>query len=241
MTGSELLLTIDTSTPAAGIAISRGETLLGEVSLTIQGSRTDRLLLKTVANLFEDLELRPQSFAAFAAVIGPGSFTGLRVGVATIKGLAMAMGRPVLGVSALRMLAMQAGASSFPVCALLDARKKEVYAALYLCLDGLPMPTGEEMVLSPEALLDRLPEQVLFVGNGVAACRPLLEARLGTGARFLPWSQQSPRAGHAAALALAGLRQGEGMPPALLLPHYIRRSEAELLYDRGAVGNLIEG
>jgi tRNA threonylcarbamoyladenosine biosynthesis protein TsaB len=231
----ELLLTIDTSAGATSIAVSRGESLLGEVSLGIQGSRTDRLLLDAVAKLLDQLELKMDSFDAFAAVIGPGSFTGLRVGVATIKGLAMATGRPVIGVSSLRSLAMQACGAQCRVCVLLDARKQEVYAALYQIENGFPVPLGDETVLPPAALLDALVGEFLFIGSGAEVYRPLIEDRLGLNARFLPWPLQTARAGHAAALALDDLRQDKGMSPALLLPHYIRRSEAEMmLFYRGA-------
>ncbi len=234
--GSELLLTIDTSAGATSIAISRGESLSGEIFLSTQGSRTDRLLLDAVAKLLDQLELKLESFAAFAAVIGPGSFTGLRVGVATIKGLAMAAGRPVIGISSLRSVAMQACGIQCPVCVLLDARKQEVYAALYQTERGFPVPLGDESVLPPATLLDALAGQFLFVGSGAEVYRSLIEDRLGANAHFLPWPLQVARAGHAAALALDDLRQGKGMSPALLLPHYIRRSEAEImLFSREVV------
>ncbi len=102
------------------------------------------------------------------------------------------------------------------------------------------MAMGEEAVLAPEVLLDTLRDEVLFVGSGAAAYRPVIVHRLGVRAHFLPWPQQSPRAGHAAALALADLRLGNVVPLRQLTPHYIRRSEAENLWARRAAENFNE-
>ena len=88
----------------------------------------------------------------FAASVGPGSFTGVRGGIATIQGLALAVGKPCAGFSSLALLAMNFSLSSLPVCPLLDARKSEVYAALYDCSAHHPPPLMADCVLPPERL-----------------------------------------------------------------------------------------
>lgn len=237
---SELLLTIDTSTPAGSVALSRGETLLGEILLNVPGTHTDRLLV-TVRQLLADTGTTLGQVDAFGVVLGPGSFTGLRVGVATVKGLALGAERPVVGVSSLQTLALQLPCSRHPLCALLDARKQEVYAGLYGWEGGRPAPLRPEAVLPPEALLDTLEGEIVFVGDGAAVYRTLIARRLGARAHFAPWPLQPPRASLAACLALDALRRGETILPALLAPRYLRPSEAELMWMRRAAEGSIEG
>jgi len=225
----ELLLVVDTATPAGSVAVSRGPELLGEVLLNVRANHTDRLL-EVIRQLLKNLDLTLSQFDSFGVVLGPGSFTGLRVGVATVKGLALAMGKPVVGVSSLATLAQQVPFSVFPVCALLDARKAEVYAGLFHRQADRLVPLGPEAVLPPEKLLASLPGDVLFVGNGALVYRELIVARLGERAHFAPWTLHLPRASNAALLALEKFRDHRTIPLESLVPTYIRPSEAELLW-----------
>lgn len=231
----ELLLTIDTATRAGSVAVSRGETVLGEIVLNTGSNHTDRLLL-SLQQLLKDLDLTPAQFDAFAVVIGPGSFTGLRVGVATVKGLALATGKPVIPLPSLELLAMQAPLPKYPVCALLDARKQEVYSCLYQWQGGRPVALGPEQVLAPDRLLASLSGEVLFIGDGCQTYRTLIVRQLGSRAHFLPWPCHLPRASSGAALALQALRLGETLPGAALIPRYIRPSEAEINWLRRQEG-----
>jgi tRNA threonylcarbamoyladenosine biosynthesis protein TsaB len=237
---TEMVLTIDTSSSAGSVALSRGETLLGEILLNITSTHSDRLLL-VVRQLLRDAGVELGQIDAFGVVVGPGSFTGLRVGVATVKGLAMATAKPAVGVSSLRALAMQAPFAPYPVCTLLDARKKEVYAALFQWEHGRAVPMGKERVVSPETLLDGMPSEVLFIGGGSEVYRSLIVRRLGRGAHFAPWPLHPLRASSAAALVLDELRQGKTLTPPALNPVYIRASEAEILWARKEAESLIAG
>lgn len=236
----ETLLTIDTSTPTGSVALSRGESLLGEILLNVKSTHTDRLLL-SLRQLLADAGLQLADVDALGAVLGPGSFTGLRVGVATVKGLALAMDKPVVGISTLQTLAMQVPFCRFPVCALLDARKNEVYAGLFQWEGGRPAALRPEVAIAPEVLLDSLEGEMLFVGDGALAYRTLITRRLGVRAHLAPWPLHLPRASAAAALALAAWRAGETVPLAQLVPCYIRLSEAEIMWNRRSVEAAIEG
>jgi tRNA threonylcarbamoyladenosine biosynthesis protein TsaB len=237
----ELLLTLDTATGTGSVAVSRGELLLGETILNVHSTHSDRLL-PSLHRLLQELDLDLPRIEAFAVVLGPGSFTGLRVGVATVQGLALGSGRPVIGVSSLQTLAMQAPFASLPVCTLLDARKNEVYAGLFHWNGNVAVPLRPEAVLSPDDLLDSLEGETIFVGSGAVAYRTLIVRRLGRLAHFLPWSLNLPRASQAAVLALADWRDGKQLVPlAHLLPRYIRPSEAELLWARRGGRTLNEG
>jgi len=237
---NELLLTVDTATPCGSVAVSRGETILGEVLLNIKSNHTDRLLV-IIGQLLTDVGVATGDLDGFGVVVGPGSFTGLRVGVATVKGLALALDRPVAGISSLRTLAMQVPFPRHPLCVLLDARKKEVYAGLFAWEGGMPVPLAGESVLPPEKLLQNLEGDILFAGDGALAYRTLIVRHLGARAHFVPWPLNLPRASSAAALALDDLRQGQTIPLELLTPRYIRLSEAEIMWARRSGSGLIDG
>jgi len=235
---SELILTVDTSTPAGSVALSRGEELLGEVLLHLRGTHTDRIL-GSMNWMLAEAGFKPNDMDAFGVVVGPGSFTGLRVGVGTVKGLAYACGVPVVGVSSLETLATQCPASAYPVCALIDARKKEVYASVFDCKAGEPASVIPEQVLSPDALLDHLHDDHLFIGSGALLYRDLIRQRMGERCHFVSWSLNLPRASHAAMLVLSRLRDGQGKTAREIMPRYIRASEAE--YMLAAKGSSCSG
>ncbi|WP_305041214.1 tRNA (adenosine(37)-N6)-threonylcarbamoyltransferase complex dimerization subunit type 1 TsaB [Geoalkalibacter sp.] len=221
------LLAIDTATSAGSVALCRDETLLGEILFNVRGTHSERLMA-TVRQLLVETGLSLAEVDAFAVVHGPGSFTGLRVGMASAQGLALATGRPVIGVSSLQVLAMNLGEAQMPVCALLDARKQEVYAGLFRMRRQHPQPLGPEQVIAPAKLLPRLEGPLLFVGEGARVYRVLIEAHFGAQAHFAPWPLNLPRASMAAALALERLRLAEDTGPHALKPAYIRASEAEI-------------
>jgi tRNA threonylcarbamoyladenosine biosynthesis protein TsaB len=220
------LLTIDTSTTACSVALSVNGELVAE-QLSNRGRTLSARLLDCVDLLLNGAGLGVGDLDGFGVALGPGSFTGLRVGIATIKGLALAVGKPVAGFSSLAMLAMNLPWASHPVCPMFDARKKEVYAGCYECRD-LPHSRFPDSVLPPEAFLDRITGPAIFVGEGAVRYRELIRTRLGEKALFAPTSAHLPRASAGALLAGDLFDRGEAVSPELLLPVYIRPSEAEL-------------
>ena len=221
------LLTIQTATPAGSVALTVGDRLVGELFLDTRRPH-GTWLLAACRQLLEAAGMKPGELDAFGVTIGPGSFTGLRVGLATVKGLALSTGRPIAGVSTLQTLALQAPCAAYPVCALLDARKGEVYAATYRWVGGLPQRIGPEQVLPPERLLAGVTGPTLFVGDGAMAYRTLIVRELAERAHFLPGAFAPPRAAHAALLAARIVSAGEAVPATVINPVYIRPSEAEL-------------
>jgi len=222
-----ILLTIQTATPAGGLALSDGEKLLAEVNLDIRKTATE-WLLQSIEELLIKADLAKDALEGIGVVRGPGSFTGLRVGLATAKGLALAIGCPLLGVSSLQCLAMQLPFTRLPVCAMLDARKQEVYAALYHWQAGSPHPLADERVIRPEKLLAEIPDETLFVGSGALAYRSLIVRQLAGRAHFAPAFTSLPRTGAAAALVLHEWQAGRTLAAEELMPVYLRPSEAEL-------------
>lgn len=235
------LLLINTATPAGSIALTRGETLVAELLLNLASPHSDRLL-PGIDQLLSAADCSLAQLDALAVVVGPGSFTGLRVGVATAKGLAFAARKPLIGISSLQALAAQTVGTRLPVCALLDARKQEVYGGLFEWRDGLPHPLAKERVVDPGSFLqDHISGDTLFIGDGALAYRTLIVRQLGARAHFAPWPCHALRVGNAAPLAQAVLENGEVRSAAELTAVYIRRSEAEIMYENQAVTATLEG
>lgn len=237
---SVVQLTLSTATASGSIAVSRGESLLGEITITPARTQSE-MLLPAIDELLAHLELTVQDLDLLSVVLGPGTFTGLRVGVATIKGLALALGKPVVGVSSLQALALQVPEASVRVYALLDARKGEVYSGCFSWEKGLPHPVSAERVIDPSLLLDDIDGDSIFVGDGSVAYRSLIVRKLGSRARFAPWSANLLRSGSAAVLALHTYKTSGPINAGLLNPVYIRPSDAEINLHKTAVDNGIEG
>ncbi len=227
------ILTIDTSTTACSAALTDGEKITAEFLLD-----TDRTLSKQLINQIDSIlrsaGLTVDELDGFGVTVGPGSFTGLRVGIATVKGLAVASDKPVAGFSSLAMLAMNLPWSSYQVCPMLDARKNEVYTGLYRC-EGIPAIISADCVTAPADFLDNIAETTVFLGSGAVRYRGTIESRLGKKAVFAPFSCNIPRASAGAVLAYHAFSRGETVPPDQLNPAYIRPSEAEIKKMEGKV------
>ncbi len=220
------VLAVDTTTPDGSVAVVEDTRVLGELAIRSSSTHSARLL-SSIDFLLRALSLDARALDGFAVAPGPGSFTGIRIGLSTIKALAFASGRPVAAVSSLAALAfrLREGAGR-PVAPVLDAKKGEVYASL---IDVGPsektiVPEG---AYAPGEFLRRVGARrtVLFGGGGAELYRSLIEERLGSRALF------SPRPPFIAAevgiLGVRILRQGRGASAESLEPLYYRSSQAE--------------
>jgi len=233
------ILALDTTSPTGSVALYAQGQLQGEVLLHLKTTHAERLL-GAVDQLLNGVGVSLGDLDALAVVRGPGSFTGLRVGMATAKGLALSLERPLVGISTLEALAYNVPFASMQVCALLDARKNEVYAGLYRFESGRMQPVGDEQVVAPEKLLAALDTETLFVGDGAQRYRSLIVRQMGARAHFVPAPLNQPRAAMVAWLAESKL--DEPLPPAdALTPVYIRPSEAELSFIAREDSTSIEG
>ncbi len=221
------ILAVETSTLAGGAALLDGERLVGEYTLNITATHSERLMA-AVDHLLRLSGWEPTDLEGLAVAIGPGSFTGLRIGISAIKGLALALGIPVAPVPTLDALAATLPFATHPVCPVLDAKKGQVYASLYHWADGAMLGDWDYLALSPEELCGRLTGPVIFVGDAVDTLRGLFEARLGERAHFAPAHRRLPSPGSVGALGHALLLSGRTVDAAALTPLYLRPSEAEL-------------
>ena len=214
-----LILAIDTSSERQSVAVVEAGTVRAE--LRLRGVDThSRRLLPSVAFLLESLGLVPGGVEGYAVAVGPGAFTGLRVGISTVQGLALASGRPCLGVSALDVLAARIRGAAPVLAVMIEAYRGEVYGALY---DAEARPLSEGAALAPEAFLARVPPgPVAFIGEGARRHRERViaqhpEARFPRRSLYL--------AGTLGRLAEPRLLAGEGVSPEALRPLYLREAQ----------------
>lgn len=172
--------------------------------------------------------IRVDEMDVFAVTIGPGSFTGIRIGISTVQGFAKALSKPVVGVSSLEVLAHQAGPCPYLICPLMDARKDEVYATLYQFeKDGLRRII-EEHVFSLEKLLYRIDAPCLFVGNGAQVYEKMIEEIIGARAMFAGTILNKIRAETVGRIAMRRVQAKDHETLNQLIPRYIRKSDAEI-------------
>jgi len=223
------LLALECATFCGSVALISQGRCLAEYSLDVPATHSQRLL-KQLERIREDVGVAWPELAGLAVSLGPGSFTGLRIGLSLAKGLALAVGLPLLGVSTLDGLARQVVAlPGSRVCALLDARKQEVYAALYECGDnGLPIRHSADLLLRPEILAEQLTGPVILVGDGAISYRGIFQNQLGDTAIFAPAASHFPRAASIGLIGEELLARQELLDPAGCVPIYVRASEAEI-------------
>ncbi len=253
-----VVLGIDSSGLTASAALLSKEVVLAEISVHHKKTHSETLL-PMVEELFQRTGLTPQDVDVLAVAAGPGSFTGLRIGAATIKGLGLALDKPVAAVPTLEALAWNAAGAAELVVPMMDARRSEVYAAVYRMPVAGAVAAGRnntsangedsktkrllpEEVLPGEALpaaelaekLNALGEPVLLLGDGVDATREILEATLKIPYRFAPIHQNRQRAASVASLGLLYAEEGRLVSSDDFEPIYLRKSQAERVREENA-------
>jgi tRNA threonylcarbamoyladenosine biosynthesis protein TsaB len=212
------IVAVDTTTPRGSVALVEDGAARAEVRLLAADSHS-RWLLGAIALVVEGLGLAPRDVDAWAAATGPGSFTGLRVGISTVQGLALAAARPCVGLSSLDALAALARGSAPRIVALVDAFRDEVYSGVY---DAEARPLGEARVGPVESILPELAGGVAFVGDGAQRFR----ARIVAGKPDALFPEIDPwLAATLGRLATSRLAAGEATAPEALRPAYIRGAD----------------
>jgi tRNA threonylcarbamoyladenosine biosynthesis protein TsaB len=214
------VLAVETSTLAGGAALLDGGLVVGEYTLDVSLTHSERLM-GAIDRLLTDAGWKVRDLEGLAVSVGPGSFTGLRIGLSTVKGLAFALAIPIAAVPTLDAMATLLPFAALPVCPVLDARKREVYASLYRW-DGAGMRREwEYLALAPADLSRRFDEPVIVLGDAADQIDSPYARRI-----------RPPRRGPSpAAVGFLGhqrLAMGDTVTPADLVPIYLRPSEAEL-------------
>jgi tRNA threonylcarbamoyladenosine biosynthesis protein TsaB len=235
-----LILAIDSATPVAGVALMDDGRLIKEEFSNYKKTHSETLMLM-VDRVLNESERTLDQVDALAVTTGPGSFTGLRIGLAAVKGLSMAAGIPVAGVSTLDTLAHNIWAGDALVCPLLDARKQEVYCGFYDVAGKLPLPLLEARACAPEEFLADAVEvaakygknRIILLGDGYYPYTEFFAEKLGQQLLIPPPHLMLPRASALADLGADKLAKGQVEDIMQLRPSYIRLSEAEYRLGKG--------
>jgi tRNA threonylcarbamoyladenosine biosynthesis protein TsaB len=221
-----LLVAVECATPLCSVALLRGEATLAELRAPADAPAAETLL-PALDQLLRGAGVGVDAVGAWAISIGPGSFTSLRIGIATLKGLAFGRPTPAVPVPTLAALARGAGDRAEPVVSLLDARRGEVYAGAWMRRGLEPHPCLPEGIYTPRALVERLPGRAVLVGDA-ALLGEALEARDASELRRVPPPEGEPSARRVGALGAELLALGRAVDVADLVPVYGRRAEAEV-------------
>lgn len=228
-----IILSIDSTTPIAGLAVVQDQKLMGEYMVNTKNTHSEKLM-PMIAALLGELSLTPEDLDAVAVMQGPGSFTGLRIGMATAKGIAQGCGKKLIAVPTLDCLAYNLVEYPGVICPVMNAQKKEVYTALYQTVNGCWERLSDYQAIAAIQLaehLNSLQKDVWFLGDGVSAYEDTFRTVLGERCHIAALHQILPRAASLAALAMqrANTAQFDDLYTAELI--YIRKSEAEVQWE----------
>lgn len=228
------VLAVETSSAVISVAVVDEHRLLAEYILNQERNHSAKLV-PAVERVLEDASLEPGDIDVFGVAYGPGSFTGLRIGVATVKGLAQALDKPVVGVSTLDGLAFNLAGTGGLICPIMDARRAQVYTSVYRWSGSGLERLEDYMAMSVEELmelLNRWDEPVHFCGDGIYAYGSVIEEKMGGRALFAPPTHAMQRASSIAWLALGEALAGNTQSYRELQPFYLRKSQAEQRFER---------
>ena len=217
-----MILAFETSAKAASVAIMKDGILLGEAYQNT-GLTHSQTLMCMAESLLQQCNCTVEQIDAVAVAAGPGSFTGVRIGVAAAKGFAWGRRIPCYGTSTLESMALNLGIYEGTVCAVMDARRNQVYNALFKAENGKLTRICEDRAISIEELKAQLPDGPVFlVGDGSKLCKQYIPEAI-----LAPEHRQHQRAAGVALAAEAMIVRGEGGDAMTLEPNYLRLSQAE--------------
>lgn len=226
------ILAIETATEACSVALLHGDRMSDRTEIAPR--RHAELVLPMAESLLEEVGITRKEISAIAVGQGPGAFTGVRLAISVAQGLALGLGVPVIPVSTLAALAMQAPKNGAPILAAIDARREEIYAGAFrFDAAGLVQPIIDERVLAASDLVLPEAEGWNVIGTGWKAYRDALGGRLPAALR---WSdgERYPQACDVARLAAPLFAAGKGMSPEHALPVYLRDNVALTLEEQRA-------
>lgn len=230
-----LILGIETSTPVSSVALGSENGLVGSISLAA-GRGHAEFVTPAIEEICNQAGVSLRNAAGIAVGIGPGLFTGMRVGIATAKGLAQMLNLPVVGLPSLDLLAFEVRHSNRLICACVDARRREVFSALYRQVPGGVQRISDYRAWDPRRLATEIEarrEDVLFVGNGAHLYKDVLPKR---GTEFASVTRSFPSATALIELALPRFFREETDSLYELEPLYVRQADVNISWEgRGMV------
>jgi tRNA threonylcarbamoyladenosine biosynthesis protein TsaB len=223
------ILGLDSSGIVASVAIVEDDVLIAEYTVNYKKTHSQTLLpmLDEIAKM---TELDLNSIDAIVVAAGPGSFTGLRIGSATAKGLGLALKKPLIAIPTVEGLAYNLYDISGLICPIMDARRKQVYTGIYRFTDHQLKVVEDQMAVPMETVIEKLNqygEAVTFLGDGVSVFHELIAEKMTVPYSFAPAHVNKQRAAAVAALGEIYYRQGKTETAMEHVPDYLRVSQAE--------------
>lgn len=223
------VLAIDTSSFPASVAVAEDNVILGEAVIRNKRKHSQNIMVMT-ERLFADLGLDISGIDVFAVTIGPGSFTGLRIGIATVRAFAQVNGKKCVGINTLEGLAYNLAGSGAVAVPMLDARSDEVFAAAYTFMGTEMIEIQPPQVMRISECIEEFgTEGVIYTGDGALKNAETIKECGGT---IAPCSHSEVRASAVAALAMERAEAGEAVEYGSIRPLYLRKSQAEREYER---------
>ena len=230
-----LVLALETSTPQSSVAIGGDRGVIASAVVT-WGRGHSEVTVPAIQRLLEWSEVDLAQLGGVAVGVGPGLFTGLRVGISTAKGLAQVLNLPMVGIGSLDVVAFSVRYARERICAVLDAKRGEVFWAFYRTVPGGVARETEPAVTSPERLaaeIEASGEETLLVGSGALLHRGAFR-RDAPRVEFASAANAFPLAVWLMELSVPRFHREETSNPKDIVPHYLRRSDAEINWDRRA-------
>lgn len=234
------ILAIDSSSMVATVAVTTDDVLTAEYTINFKKTHS-QTLLPMIDEVSKMIELDMQTVDAIAVAGGPGSYTGLRIGSATAKGVGLALNKPIINVPTMDALAYNLFSSQFIVCPIMDARRQQVYTGIY-CFHGTEM-----QIIKPQCImmiqdliyeLDKIGRPVMFTGDAISVDKEIIDSTMATEHHYAPASMNRPKASSLASLALLYYKDGKIETAQEHRPEYLRLSQAEReLKEKQAVQN----
>ena len=216
------VLGIETSGNVGGAAVCKDKHIILAKELGT-GMQHGKELVPTIKHIFQEIGWIPKDIDLIAVDVGPGSYTGLRIGVTCAKTLAYALNKPVIGVPIFDIIAENYTMNSIPICPILDAKRNQVYACIYKLESAQRKKITEFMVIQPDKLLSILPRPVVIFGDGITPYKEIFQQK----DIFIEAEEQAiPRAKNVALLGEKMYESGQRCEIDKLLPLYLRRAEA---------------
>jgi len=223
------ILALDSSGMAASVAVVEDENMLAEYTVNYKKTHSQTLLPMLDAAV-QMVQLKLDTIDAIAVASGPGSFTGLRIGSATAKGLGLALDKPIIGVPTTQAMAYNLFGAGGVVCPIMDARRNQVYTGIYGFKNGHLEILEDQMAADIYQVIEKLNAlkcPVIFTGDGISVYREVIDQNIQVPAEYAPAHLNRQRASAVAALAMEYLKEGRVQTAAEHRPEYLRMSQAE--------------
>lgn len=229
------IIAVDSSGLVASVAVVEDDSMVAEYTVNYKKTHS-QTLLPMLEQIQSMTELDLESIDAIAVAAGPGSFTGLRIGSATAKGLGLALNKPIIPVPTVDALSYNLWGAKDVICPIMDARRQQVYTGLYEFADGEHNIIMNQTPMSVTELMERINElgrNVIFLGDGVPVYRDMILELAKVKVTFAPAHASRQRAGAVAGLAMKLYKEGVVQSAADHKPEYLRQSQAEREMSEG--------